>query len=161
MPGYIPQDLFNYIAVTWAQTAFVKDPKFVERLSEAIDGYKYSYPAEDLKLLRDDIRKASHEVLGIAREVYEAAFRVFDESKVDQMYFAILAEFGAIANEKARKERPWWRRILGGTRFNYESRPITNRVDSCKKRISVAAMIVLAKQLGETSRVALSPKFRA
>jgi hypothetical protein len=47
--------------------------------------------------------------------------------------------------EQANKKKPMWRRVLGGTMFNYETQPLPDRVARCNENIAKAGMLLLVK----------------
>jgi hypothetical protein len=154
MPRFMQQDLFDVSAIFhtimlgWVATATPERAAAVRKdFLDVMEDYKRYYPDEDFQVLLTDVRAAAHEVERIANNVYDALFR---ESRPDKktVYLNLLYELSNIIEQQSRKKRPLIKRLFGGTYFNYEQSPLHDRVEKCKKNVSLAGGMIVAKHIG-------------
>ena len=146
MARHLPQDVFDVMAISQAMARVTPTPALTKQLEDAVNGYRSAYPDENFDTLWGDLAVASTEVQSAALEIYDALFDVGREDE-RQVYFAILKELNELVVRKSRNQRPFLKRVFGGTRFNYETRPIVDKVKRCKENVASAAMMILTKQL--------------
>lgn len=90
------------------------------------------YPDEDAKALIRDVQLAAIDVNKVVDEIVRgndvgrSRFEVMDHLLQDLMDFQ-------------EKRRPLWRRVFGGTWFNYEKAPIIERVTKCRENLFLLA----------------------
>jgi hypothetical protein len=141
------QDLFDIMAISQAMARLRKSQELDRMLASATNGYRRSYPDEDFALISIDLDAASREIESISTQIYETLFEQ-NRSDRDSIYFAVLKELSNIVTNESRKRRPFLKRVFGGTYFNYESELLANRVEKCRENVSLAGMMILAKQAG-------------
>jgi hypothetical protein len=127
-------------------TATLPDGRMDDVFVEMARSYQQSYPDEDFRAVLVDVDSARNEVERIANELYDALFEP-DAPNRAGIYFAILKELSEITIRESRKKLPFIKRIFNGTRFNCEKAPLPNRINKCKENVSLAAMMILAKQI--------------
>lgn len=154
MPRFMQQELFDVAAITHAIMLRLVATATPERaaalkkdFSEVMEHYIHDYPNENFQVLLTDLRAASHEVERITNSVYDALFQVSRPDK-ETVHLALLNELSQTVEQQSRKKQPLFKRIFGGTYFNYEKSPLHDRVEKCKKNVSLASMMILAKRLG-------------
>jgi hypothetical protein len=152
MPRYVTQDLFDAMAIARAMLGTTPTPELEKILADTVDSYRRSYPDEDFDRLRVDLSSASNEVERIANEIRNTLFEPDDENR-EGVYFAVLKELNAIVMSQSKKKQPFFKRIFGGTFFHYEKTQPTNRVVKCKENVSLAGILILAKQIGALNRM--------
>ncbi len=127
---YMPQDLYNLCVATAAMSKAAKaDHAHVHAM---VSSYLRDYPSEGQSLARE-IDVCAEELLRMA----PAFLRSFGEMTDRQLQEDMVGFVVTVMNELKRvqqwqqKQRPFWKRILGGTRFNYSTTPIPDRQKAC------------------------------
>jgi hypothetical protein len=154
MPRHLPQDTFNGIAIGCALTKLV-GKQGDEPFLDLIRTYKALYPDEDVQTLITDAQLASLDAEEVCEKICEALFAPFhlrEENEKWEARYSVLIRLQRIIGEEADKTKPFWRRILGGARFNYENRPLPERIRKCQEDVNKAGMVLLARQLSEFDR---------
>jgi hypothetical protein len=106
--------------------------------------YCSAYPDENKDGLLADIYIAAHEVR-IASEQVLNVVGIFEEGERLPLHLLILEGMRKTLNEFTRRRKPAWKRIFGGTMFNYEPEPIRDRIETSKENINKCAMFLLAR----------------
>jgi hypothetical protein len=144
MPRYIPQDLFDDMAITFAMSLTVSKQQTAGEFLAAINRYRTSYPEENFEKLIIDLNDAGYEVGLVANQVCDALFQTNVVGRAVKL-FAILTELNELVMREARKKVPTWKWLLGRTLANYKRSPAGNRVARCKANVSLAALTIIEK----------------
>jgi hypothetical protein len=119
---YMPQDVFNITVVVGAMALLTGKP---ETMDSTIASYRAMYPNETDRL-KPDVMECGKSV----REFVEGFWSDPGGMSVDeklQYHFQSLTMLYKELQKRKDDGRPFWRRILGGARFNYSSAPIPER----------------------------------
>ena len=134
------------MAVTKAMASLQASDQADASFAAMVRNYRASYPDEDTASLAVDLDTARYEVELVAGDIFNTLFDANDPRR-DEIYFSILKELFSLTSKEARKKMPLIKRVFGGTRFHYEKVPIPNRITKCKENVSLAGMMILAKQV--------------
>jgi hypothetical protein len=152
MARYLTQDLFDTMAISHVMLRLTPTPELTKMLTVTVESYRRSYPDENFDQLRAELSSAANEVRHVSDEIYDTLFGPDFQNKTGA-YFSVLKELNELVLAEARKKQPLLKRVFGGTKFNYERSRPTNRVAKCKEHVSLAAMHILAKQVGALNRM--------
>jgi hypothetical protein len=110
-------------------------------LNGLIEGYLSSYPSEERGQLKADIHTASQinapnldDISMLCDSTDDTERRAFVASALERIFETMKTEDNA--------KKPVLRRIFGGTDFNYETQPQTDRVQRSRANIAKAALAV-------------------
>ena len=146
MPRYMPQNVFESLAILRVMADLAGDDGAYEK---AVQQYRAAYPDEDFTDLDADISVAAVEVRNVSKSILKV-IPFFDANEKQSAHFSILNELRKIVSELARKHKPLWRKIFGGTMSNYADEPLIGRIEKCRENVSKAGMQILALGLDRT-----------
>ena len=143
MARYMQQDLFDVLAVAHV-TLHHADPGTVPRkFGKLLLKYRRSYPDENMDVLVGDLLSLAPDIRKVADDIYQVLHRPQDNPAKKSTYFSVLTTLSSVIQRQARRRRPWFKRIYGGTRFNYESSPLPERIDACRTNVREAGTLIL------------------
>jgi len=134
---YMPLDLFTYCAASGALMRVLGgDAEF----RAALKSYYRDYPDEGRELERD-LDACAVEIVRMC----ETFNRQFGNRPPAQVHDDLVGVTTWLTQEIKRmnefidsQSKPWWKRILGGTRFNYSASPIPDRTAQAIRASSLA-----------------------
>lgn len=142
MKRFMPQTVFDAVVILRVLQIHRDEPDSLDRFSDVLSQYMHSYNGETKELLVGDVFK----VLPFALERVDklctdlAPFYNAPPDRTAKFFCSKMILAQLVQTDKA--ELPLWRRILGGTRFNYEKALLVDRVEVSKRKISEAASSV-------------------
>jgi hypothetical protein len=152
MPRYMPQELFDKLTVMllMIESNAIKSQNVLRKLDDLIKHYTTRpYPDEDYALLKQDLRAAANHILELAkialnqiRNDYSYEAKHLDD---DDFLFLFIKELDSVMSSNSAEKRPFWRRIFGGTIFNFEKHPLVDRVKASQKNALLAIADVVCR----------------
>jgi hypothetical protein len=149
MPRYMPQDVFDSLVILHLLADCCGHDT-----DAPIEKYLRLYPSEKRDRLKSDIhtasrpnRRAGEEFLklaapGLTASKHDRPGFINDTERRHYVFFA-LQQVSATMEKRARAKKPLLRRIFGGTAFNYETQPQTDRIRRCRANIAMAELAII------------------
>lgn len=140
----MPQDLFTYCT---AAGALMHAAGGASEFNETLQTYYRDYPSEGREL-QNDLDTCIVEVLRMC-EIFNRQLgpRSSSEEKDDLVGVTtwVSEEIKRMNKFVDSQSKPWWRRLLKGTRFNYSTNPLPDRKERAITAVSLALSHLHAK----------------
>ena len=133
MARFMPQDLFDNLAVTHLMCLNAppnEQPmldEWEEMLRHYVDG---SYRGENYDSLKRQLVEASATIKELVDKL--------ENPNQYKHYFDLLTRLSESIRADARKKRPFVKRIVGGSWFNYETKEPAGRIEQCRQNVGRA-----------------------
>lgn len=139
-PRYLPQGVFDGLAIACAMSTLTGNDDILVR---PLKIYLSSYPDEDAKALVHDIYLALIDVNKAVDQCFEFLRRAAKLTKADEdrIRLVIIKRLFGVLIERERNQQSPWRRLFGGTRFNYEKTLLVRRVENCPREYEQGGVI--------------------
>ena len=146
MLRYMPQDVFDLMVVFDLMTGVANQQNGDRILDGPIERYLRSYPSEERGQLSADIYTAAHLSAPTVDDIRKACGGTGDP-KHHAYVFLVLERISKMIIKNNNAKKSVFRRIFGGTTFNYETQPQIDRARRSRANIATAALAVLTAEL--------------
>ena len=131
MAKYIPQYLFDGLAVKYMITERANTPQVFDKL---IDEYAQKYPDENIAALRADVAAAAREARNVVDALMTARLYPDEGEAVDGLM--------DVLEKAASLQKPMWRRMVENVLFAVQPTPIVDRVTRSREHLRAAQKVL-------------------